>query len=190
VAISRPGDTTDRYARAALRHLGLEPDRDVALVAAQSSPERARSVLAGVVQGALIGRSENSFLRRNGVTELVDLRDLYPDYSNRVIATSGRVLEERPRAVKSFVKGMVRAYQWLREPGHLADAERIVAWAGQAYDDLARGVAADGVITPRGLATVIQDLQASGQIPADYTAEQLLRPGPLQAAQQELGLAP
>src|SRR3954451_199781 len=54
VAISRPGDTTDRYARAALRHLGLEPDRDVALVGAQSSPERARSVMAGAVQGALI----------------------------------------------------------------------------------------------------------------------------------------
>ena len=34
------------------------------------------------------------------------------------------------------------------------------------------------------------DLQASDQIPADYTADQLLRLGPLQAAQRELGLAP
>src|SRR4051794_20024552 len=113
VAISRPGDTTDRYARAALRHLGLEPDRDVAMVAAQSSPERARSLMAGIVQGALIGRSENAFMRRHGVTELVDLRDLYPDYSNRVIASSDRLLQERPRALTAFVKGMIRAYQWL-----------------------------------------------------------------------------
>ncbi|HLH22741.1 MAG TPA: ABC transporter substrate-binding protein [Chloroflexota bacterium] len=197
VAISRPGDTTDRYARVALRHLGLEPERDVALVAAQSSPERARSLLAGVVQGALIGRSENSFLRRHGATELVDLRDLFPDYSNRVIATSGRVLEERPRAVQAFVKGMVRAYQWLAEPSHRADAPAIVAWAGldvddldQAYDDLVRGLAADGEINPRGLERVIQDLQAGGQVPADYTADQLVRSGPLRAAQQELGLTP
>jgi NitT/TauT family transport system substrate-binding protein len=197
VAISRPGDTTDRYARVALRHLGLDPDHDVTLVAGQSSPERARILLAGLTQGALIGRSENSFLRRHGATELVDLRDLYPDYSNRVIATSSRVLEQRPDAVKGFVKGMVRAYQWLGEAGHRADAAPIVAWAGlevddldQAYDDLVRGLAFDGAINPRGLAIVIQDLQASGHLPADYTADQVLRLGPLYAAQRELGLTP
>ena len=168
----------------------------MALVAAQSSPERTRSLLAGHFQGALIGRSDNAFLRSQGVTELVDLRDLYPDYANRVIATSGTMLAQRPEAVKGFLKGMIRAYRWLRDPAHRAEAAPIVAWSGlhveffeDAYDDLVRGLPDDGAVSARGLHVVIEDLQASGQIPADYTAERVLRPGPLQAAQRELGLA-
>ncbi len=196
VAVARPGDTTDRYARAALRYLGLDPDQDVAMVAAQSSPERTRSLVAGYFQGALIGRSENAFVRAHGGTELVDLRDLYPDYANRVIAVSGSMLAERPGAVKGFVKAMIRAYRWLLEPGHRAEAAEIVRWADltvdyfdEAYDDLVRGLPPDGAVSTRGLAVVVQDLQASGQIPADFTPERVLRLGPLQEAQRELGIA-
>ncbi|HEY7062199.1 MAG TPA: ABC transporter substrate-binding protein [Chloroflexota bacterium] len=194
VAIARPGDTTDRYARVALRHIGLEPERDVAMVSAQSSPERTRSLVAGLFQGALIGRSENAFVLSQGGTELVDLRDLYPDYANRVIGVSGPALADHADAVKRFVKGMLRAYRWLHEPGHQAEAEQIAAAVGlevqffdQVYDDLVRGVPRDGEISARGLQVVLDDLRATGQIPADFTVDRVVRTEPLRAAQAELG---
>jgi len=42
-----------------------------------------------------------------------------------VIGVSGAALAERREAVKSFMKGMLRAYRWLHAPGHQAEAEQI-----------------------------------------------------------------
>jgi hypothetical protein len=55
-------------------------------------------------------------LFKEGCNALVSPADQYPDgRPERIIAATGRVLEERPDLVKSFLKGMIRSYWFVRD---------------------------------------------------------------------------
>ena len=55
-------------------------------------------------------------LKKEGCNALVSPADQYPDgRPERIIAATGRVLEERPELVKSFLKGMIRSYWFVRD---------------------------------------------------------------------------
>lgn len=55
-------------------------------------------------------------LTRQGFNLLVTARDLYPSgRPERVIGATGIILEDKPEWVKSFLKGMIRAYWFIRD---------------------------------------------------------------------------
>src|SRR6266498_3957613 len=55
-------------------------------------------------------------LIKEGCNALVKPADQYPDgRPERIIAATGRILEERPDLVKSFLKGMIRSYWFVRD---------------------------------------------------------------------------
>jgi ABC-type nitrate/sulfonate/bicarbonate transport system substrate-binding protein len=55
-------------------------------------------------------------LIKEGCNALVFPADQYPDgRPERVIAATGRILEERPELVRSFLKGMIRSYWYVRD---------------------------------------------------------------------------
>jgi len=55
-------------------------------------------------------------LLREGCNVLVSPADQYPDgRPERIIAATGRILEERPDMVKAFLKGMIRSYWFVRD---------------------------------------------------------------------------
>jgi len=55
-------------------------------------------------------------LKREGCNILVSPADQYPQgRPERVVAATGRILEEKPELVKSFLKGMIRAYWFVRD---------------------------------------------------------------------------
>jgi ABC-type nitrate/sulfonate/bicarbonate transport system substrate-binding protein len=55
-------------------------------------------------------------LVKEGFNALVTPADQYPDgRPERIIAATGRILEERPDLVKKFLKGMIRSYWFVRD---------------------------------------------------------------------------
>jgi ABC-type nitrate/sulfonate/bicarbonate transport system substrate-binding protein len=55
-------------------------------------------------------------LRKEGCNALVSPAEQYPDgRPERIIAATGRILEERPDLVKSFLKGLIRSYWFMRD---------------------------------------------------------------------------
>jgi hypothetical protein len=55
-------------------------------------------------------------LKKVGCNVLVVPKDQYPDgRPERIIAATGRILEERPDLVKSFLKGLIRSYWFVRD---------------------------------------------------------------------------
>ena len=55
-------------------------------------------------------------LKQRGFNILATPKDQYPDgRPERIIAATGRILEERPDLVKSFLKGLIRAYWFCRD---------------------------------------------------------------------------
>ena len=55
-------------------------------------------------------------LKKEGCNVLVVPKDQYPDgRPERIIAATGKILEERPDLVKSFLKGLIRSYWFVRD---------------------------------------------------------------------------
>jgi ABC-type nitrate/sulfonate/bicarbonate transport system substrate-binding protein len=55
-------------------------------------------------------------LQAEGCNALVSPADQYPDgRPERIIAATGRILEERPDLVKGFLKAMIRSYWFVRD---------------------------------------------------------------------------
>ena len=100
-----------------LRKAGLDLERDVEWV--RIGPSRQRhldALLGGKVECAPLSSADAEDLKQRGFNILATPKDQYPDgRPERIIAATGRILEERPDLVKSFLKGLIRAYWFCRD---------------------------------------------------------------------------
>ena len=73
VAVSSIGSSSDIAMRVALRKLGLEPDRDVAIVATGDVPTRIAAMRSGAVSGTLVAPPDNLIAEAQGAHVLLNL---------------------------------------------------------------------------------------------------------------------
>jgi hypothetical protein len=100
-----------------LSKAGLDLEKDVEWVRVGPSRERHMDALkGGKVECAPLSSWDAEELKKHGFNLLVRPADQYPDgRPERIIAATGRILEERPDLVKSFLKGLIRSYWFVRD---------------------------------------------------------------------------
>ena len=101
--MTRAGSATDLALRAVLRNAGLEPDRDVAVIAVGSSSSAAAALRAGQIDGFMGGEPGGAVIVHQlkiGRYFIEPLRDQGPKFlrdmtfhSRRAIATSRPILK-------------------------------------------------------------------------------------------------
>lgn len=100
-----------------LKKAGLDLEGDVEWVRIGVAARLHRDALrSGRVECAPLPPWYAEDLKKEGFNALVSPADQYPDgRPERVIAATGRILEERPDLVKSFLKGLIRSYWFVRD---------------------------------------------------------------------------
>lgn len=99
-----------------LLEAGLDPRQDVEWVRGVEPRRAVGALRAGAVEAAFANDFEAQPLFDEGFTVLLDVQKQYPaGRPDRVIAATDRAIDERPDAIKSFIKGMVRAYWFMRK---------------------------------------------------------------------------
>ena len=100
-----------------LRKAGLDIERDVEFVRVGVSEHLHIDALKnGKVECAPISTRAADLLKREGCNVLVVPKDQYPNgFPQRIIAATGRILEERPDLVKNFLKGLIHSYWFVRD---------------------------------------------------------------------------
>ena len=99
-----------------LRKAGLDPEKDVEMVRGIFHPVHIEALRSGKVAACPVATWEADELEKQGFNRLMTLREQYPDgRPERIIAATGRILEEKPEWVKSFLKGMIRSYWFMRD---------------------------------------------------------------------------
>ena len=68
VGISRFGSSSDFALRAALRELGLEPNKDVAILQLGTTPVRMAALEAGSIQGTVLLPPETLMAKKKGLS--------------------------------------------------------------------------------------------------------------------------
>jgi NitT/TauT family transport system substrate-binding protein len=109
VAVTRPGTATYTSLIIGLQHLGLEPDKDVAIIAVGSHADIMGALTSGAVDGAIQGVPLSIKSKDAGFRELLNISNLRYPYQHLAIATSRKFLDERPEDGLNLMRAITDA---------------------------------------------------------------------------------
>jgi ABC-type nitrate/sulfonate/bicarbonate transport system substrate-binding protein len=142
IGVATIGGSADVATRVVLRQNGLDPTKDVTIVATGSAQNRTAALMSGAIQGGMAGGPPDTLaLEANGLHPLFDLAALkLPAANTSVIAQRSWVNGHRD-VVQRYVDGLVEATTYLRgdKPGTVAVLKKYY----KSDDDSAMGATYD-----------------------------------------------
>ncbi len=161
VAVSSFGSTTDVSARASLRALGLDPARDVTIVALGGDTVRFAALQAGTVQAAMMSLPLNIQLRKMGYPELFYAGKILHEPLTGLVVSSEKI-KNNPQQIRKVMRGFVRgmnAFKSKRDD-FVAFTQKKFSLskdvAEQAYDYMLDSLSADGIVEDPVMERAIQ----------------------------------
>ncbi len=122
LGMTRAGSATDLALRALLRDAGLEPDRDVAVIAVGSSNSAAAAFRAGQIDGFMGGEPGGAVIVHQlkiGRYFIEPLRDQGPKFLQYMtfptLQASDRYIQANPQTVERVVRAVSKTQKRLRE---------------------------------------------------------------------------
>jgi NitT/TauT family transport system substrate-binding protein len=115
-AISRFGTTSDLAMRYALEQNGLIPGKDITLVQLGDQGSRFAALTGGTVQATVISPPFDLTAKKRGYRILADMADLGLHYQHEAVATTERILAERPDTARKFLKAFIAGiHVWMTD---------------------------------------------------------------------------
>jgi len=114
VAVSSPGGASDTMMHIALQELGLDPEKDVTIVAIGSSGDFIAALAAGNVSGIVLAEPLSAKARQLGFRELLDLSELPLEYETTTITVRRQFLKERRPDALNLMRSLVEAMAQMR----------------------------------------------------------------------------
>jgi NitT/TauT family transport system substrate-binding protein len=97
-----------------LRKLGLDPDKDVTILALGDSAIRVNALINGTIQGGAYNLGETLFLKQHGHDQLLDTALTGVEYQHTAVATTRAILARNRRALVNYTRGIIEAMAWMR----------------------------------------------------------------------------
>ncbi|HEV2054781.1 MAG TPA: ABC transporter substrate-binding protein [Methylomirabilota bacterium] len=186
LGMTRAGSATDLALRALLRDSGLEPDRDVAVIAVGSSTSAAAALRAGQIDGFMGGEPGGAVIVHQlkiGRYFIEPLRDQGPKFLQYMtfptLQASDRYIQANPQIVERVVRAVVKTQKRLRE-----DPEAGVRVAQKIFPtldvELIRGIIALQrasylpAITEEAMRTVNQFQKQAGVVKSDFAYDKMV----------------
>jgi NitT/TauT family transport system substrate-binding protein len=109
IGVSALGGRSDLIARVILRRAGLDPTKDVEMVAAGLAPARAAALSKNLVQGAPFGQELVAEAQKLGI-KVLDVKSV-PTVTDLLITTRS-IIKRDDEPVRRFMKGYAAAIQY------------------------------------------------------------------------------
>lgn len=192
---STPGGTASLMADMALKHFGLEPGRDVAVVPLRGN--RVTALESGAVDAALLGVPENIIAVDKGYNELLFVGDIV-NFPQNGFGASVKKIQENPEEVYGMVRAALRGFIYGLDPGNREDVLNIIMkqWrltdrrlASEMFRQLDRGITRDMSAKPEGMQLMIDLVREDSKVSQPFTAAQLVDYSFLEKARREMNVA-
>jgi NitT/TauT family transport system substrate-binding protein len=185
VGVSQFGGTSDLSARLALKHFGVEPERDALIIQIGSEGVRMAALRAGSVAAIIVPVPAVVLLKRDGFNEISFVGDVVEFASNGYTTTEQRI-KENPSEVKKVLRAMYRGLRFAKEnpEGTIGVIQK--EWkvepevAKESYLAIVKALNDDGIIGEKQLKVHFDMIRRSdkniGEIPVDKVVDfRLLR---------------
>ena len=185
IGVSQFGGTSDLSARLALKHYGVEPERDALLIQIGAEGTRMAALRAGSVAAIIVPVPAVAVLKREGFNEVSFVGDVVEFASNGYTTTEQRI-KEHPQEVKKVVRALYRGLRYAKEnpEGTIGVIQK--EWkvdpeiAKESYRAIVKALNEDGIITEKQLRVHFDIIRRSekniGEIPIEKVVDfRLLR---------------
>jgi NitT/TauT family transport system substrate-binding protein len=112
IAVSTLGSLVHTLAKLGLKKLGVDADKEVAMIAAGTDDVRFLALKSGAVDAAVFNAPTSIRARREGMKEVVFLGNEVYGLSGGVV-THAKMIETRPETVLKFVTGAVKGLKYV-----------------------------------------------------------------------------
>src|SRR5918995_3079637 len=120
-AVTRLGSTTHFYLRAALRQVGLDPEKDMTILQLGTGGETVAGLESGRLAAAALTNRYAIPLLQKGWPVLVDLSTTDLVYPSSCIASSRAFVKAEPKLVEDFLHAYVAAIQLIKKEPSFAE---------------------------------------------------------------------
>lgn len=205
VGLREPNGVTLTLSSMILKKAGMKPDGDVIFVAhtgASSFRSIAPRLDRGEIQARIAHKAYAFAFSRAGYPILADLEQYLPDgYQLRAIAATPAFLENNRERVVGFLKGMIRAYRFMKDSRNHPEMMAIIRGSGLEFEKdmdqamweeeypLIAGIPADGSINVAGLRVILEEEKAAKRVSPGMRLDSIVRLQYVRDALQELGTA-
>jgi len=190
-AVTRLGSTTHFYLRAALRQVGLDPEKDMIILQLGSSNETVSAMESGRVSAAALTNRYAIPLLQRGWPMLVDLSTTDMIYPSSCVASSRAYIKAEPKIVEDFLRAYVAGIRLIKKDQGLAE-KSLVKWLRETdpiavkktVEAYSRLFKSSPYVPDKGLDNVMKDLANRRSVPKEFIGRfELFRDnGPLEKA--------
>ena len=179
VAIGSLGGTNMAAARASIKALGLDADKDVTYIVIGAASIRIAAMETGSVQASMMPAPWNVRMKQKGFKEMMFAGDVISDPLNGIV-TSKEKLDKNPEQVKKVLRGFLRALQAVRtEKKDVSEFMAVkfnldVKAAEDVYVTLIQTLTEDGTVSDQLLQEQLEQLKKEGALKKDVTIGEIV----------------
>ena len=193
LGISSFGATPDVGARLMLKQAGIDPEKDIKVLALGSDAARLSALKQRVVDVVVISPPADAQMEKQGYRILARAYELF-SFPYLGLGTHLRKIKERPGDIRRTIKATIRANRFIRD--NREEAVRVLVdwgkverdYAYASYDALRNLFNADGSVPEDGLKLVIDQARRSAKIIREVAPAEVADLTYLREAQLELGI--
>jgi NitT/TauT family transport system substrate-binding protein len=174
-AVTRLGSTTHFYLRAAARHVGLDPEKDLTILQLGTGTETVVALENGrIAAAAITHRYALPFLQR-GWPLLVDLSTTDLVYPSSCVASSRAFVKAESKLVEDFLRAYVAGIQLIKRDATFAEKSftkwlrerdaNLVKKTVEAYSKIFKPIPN---VPDKGIENVLKDLASRRPVPKEF----------------------
>jgi NitT/TauT family transport system substrate-binding protein len=193
LAVSSFGATSDVAARMMFQKSGLDPEKDLKIIALGSDRARFSALKEGIVDVAVISPPADVEGKKMGFNVVARAYELF-SLPFVGLGASTKKIKERPDEIKRVIKALIKANRYITA-NRDGTIQILAEWgrtdresASASYDGTVKVFNADGSIPESGLKLVIDQSRQALKMDQPVSPNQVADLGPLREAQKELGI--
>ena len=195
LGISSFGATPDVAARLMMKQAGIDPEKEIKVLALGSDAARLTALKQRLVDVIVVSPPADAQMEKQGYKILARAYELF-NFPYLGLGTHMGKIKERPDEIRRTIKATIRANRFIRD--HRDEAVRtLIAWgkverefAYASYDALRNLFNADGAVPEDGLKLVIDQARRSAKVTREVLPGEVVDLSFLRDAQSELGIKP
>lgn len=198
IAGSSPGGSATLLANQALKQIGLEPGKDVAVLQMSGNVASRYAVLeSGVVEASLLSVPENIIALEKGFNELLFLGDIV-EFPQNGFGTSEKRIRENPDEVYRMVRATLRGLQFVWDKNNQEAVTNVLMkqWkvndrkmAAEMARQVARVLTKDAYVKPESVQVLIDLARDSAKVTKPVSVADVVDYSFVDKARKELGLS-
>jgi NitT/TauT family transport system substrate-binding protein len=179
VAIGSLGGTNMAAARASIKALGLDADKDVTYIVIGAASIRMAAMETGSVEASMMPSPWNVRMKQKGFKEMMFAGDVISDPLNGIV-TSKEKLDKNPEQVRKVLRGFLRALKAVRtEKKDVSEFMAVkfnldVRSAEDVYGTLIQTLTQDGTVSDQLLQEQLEQVKKEGAIKKDVAIGEIV----------------